>query len=106
MGHPSARLAATIDWRFLENASGRSIRISPPSAAADAADGGLNRPKGGQFIAHVKALPGTPCDGHTLGPSLAETETRAVRACPASWPTWLSRPQRAARPQNEDSHLR
>jgi hypothetical protein len=66
MGHPSARLAATIDWRFLENASGRSIRISPPSAAADAADGGLNRSKGGQFIAHVKALPGNPYDGHTL----------------------------------------
>jgi transposase, IS5 family len=26
----------------------------------------LNRSKGGQFIAHVKAMPGNPYDGHTL----------------------------------------
>jgi len=26
----------------------------------------LHRPAGGQFIAHAKALPGNPYDGHTL----------------------------------------
>jgi IS5 family transposase len=26
----------------------------------------LYRCKGGQFVAHVAALPGNPCDGHTL----------------------------------------
>jgi IS5 family transposase len=26
----------------------------------------LHRSKGGQFVAHVKALPGNPYDGHTL----------------------------------------
>ena len=32
------------------------------------------RCKGGQFILHAKALPGTPYDGHTLKEVLAETE--------------------------------
>ena len=34
----------------------------------------LNRSKGGQFIAHVKALPGNPYDGHTLETVLPEIE--------------------------------
>ena len=34
----------------------------------------LHRSKGGQFIAHVKALPGNPYDGHTLGVVLPEME--------------------------------
>jgi IS5 family transposase len=36
----------------------------------------LNRCRGGQFVAHVKALPGNPCDGHTLAsviPALEQT---------------------------------
>jgi len=34
----------------------------------------LNRCKGGQFVAHVKALPGAPYDGHTLATVLPELE--------------------------------
>ncbi len=34
----------------------------------------LYRSKGGQFVAHVKALPGNPYDGHTLGVILPEME--------------------------------
>jgi IS5 family transposase len=36
----------------------------------------LNRSKGGQFIAHVKALPGNPYDGHTLETVIPEIETQ------------------------------
>jgi IS5 family transposase len=36
----------------------------------------LTRPKGGQFIAHVKTLPGNPYDGHTLGAVIPEIETQ------------------------------
>ena len=34
----------------------------------------LHHSKGGQFIAHVKALPGNPYDGHTLGDVMPEIE--------------------------------
>ncbi|MDP2359035.1 MAG: IS5 family transposase, partial [Beijerinckiaceae bacterium] len=34
----------------------------------------LNHPKGGQFIAHAKALPGNPYDGHTLEAIIPEIE--------------------------------
>ena len=34
----------------------------------------LNRCRGGQFVAHVKALPGAPYDGHTLAIVLPELE--------------------------------
>jgi IS5 family transposase len=36
----------------------------------------LHRSKGGQFIAHVKALAGNPYDGHTLGVVLPEMEAQ------------------------------
>jgi hypothetical protein len=36
----------------------------------------LNRSKGGQFIAHVKAMPGNPYDGHTLATVLPEMEAQ------------------------------
>jgi transposase, IS5 family len=36
----------------------------------------LTRSKGGQFIAHVKALPGNPYDGHTLKTVIPEIETQ------------------------------
>jgi len=36
----------------------------------------LNRSKGGQFIAHVKALPGAPYDGHTLATVIPQIETQ------------------------------
>jgi len=35
----------------------------------------LSHPKGGQFVAHVKALPGNPYDGHTLATVIPEMET-------------------------------
>jgi len=36
----------------------------------------LNRSKGGQFIAHAKALPGNPYDGHTLATVIPEMEAQ------------------------------
>ena len=36
----------------------------------------LNRSKGGQFIAHVKALPGNPYDSHTLATVLPEMQNQ------------------------------
>ena len=36
----------------------------------------LNRSKGGQFIAHAKALPGNPYDGHTLAAVIPQIETQ------------------------------
>jgi len=35
----------------------------------------LNRCKGGQFVAHAKAMPGNPYDGHTLATVIPEIET-------------------------------
>src|SRR5271170_3016423 len=35
----------------------------------------LHRSKGGLFVAHVKALPGSPYDGHTLASIIPEIET-------------------------------
>ncbi len=37
------------------------------------------RCKGGQFILHAKALPGSPYDGHTLGEVIEETEALTGR---------------------------
>src|SRR4051794_33391582 len=34
----------------------------------------LNRCRGGQFVAHVKALPGNPYDGHTLATVIPDIE--------------------------------
>ena len=36
----------------------------------------LNRSRGGLFIAHAKALPGNPYDGHTLATVIPEIETQ------------------------------
>ena len=36
----------------------------------------LKRSRGGQFIAHVKAMPGNPYDGHTLATVLPEIEAQ------------------------------
>ena len=46
----------------------------------------LNRCRGGQFVAHVKALPGNPYDGHTLAPSSRTSRNRSARASNASSP--------------------
>jgi IS5 family transposase len=42
------------------------VKVSVPTT--------LHRSKGGQFVAHVKALPGNPYDGHTLAVVLHEME--------------------------------
>jgi IS5 family transposase len=34
----------------------------------------LNHPKGGQFVTHIKALPGNPYDGHTLATVIPDME--------------------------------
>jgi hypothetical protein len=66
----------------------------------------LVRSKGGQFIAHVKALPGTPYDGHTLATLIPEIETSSARAPPASSPTAATAATTRPRPQAEGLHLR
>jgi IS5 family transposase len=43
---------------------GCKVSIATPATA----------PKGGQFVLHAKALHGTPYDGHTLGPVIADLE--------------------------------
>jgi len=36
----------------------------------------INRCKGGQFVAHIAALPGSLCDGHTLGKVIPAIEAQ------------------------------
>jgi IS5 family transposase len=53
----------------------------------------LHRSKGGQFIAHVKALPGNPYDGHTLATVLPEMEAQiGAKPLPHRRGQGLSRP--------------
>jgi transposase, IS5 family len=47
----------------------------------------LARSKAGQFIAHVRAMPGNPYDGHSLETVIPEIETQVGRASRASWST-------------------
>jgi IS5 family transposase len=66
----------------------------------------LNRSRGGQFIAHAKALPGNPYGGHTLATVIPEIETQIGRQpCPHRRRPRLSRPQRPARSQVQGLHL-
>ena len=67
----------------------------------------LARSKGGQFIAHVKTLPGNPYDGHTLETVIPQIETQigASLARNRRRP-WLSRPQRPAGSQDQGLCLR
>ena len=52
MNHPLAKLARTVDWRFLEERFGAVYTDKPgPSAVADAADGGAVDPQ-----AHARPL--------------------------------------------------
>src|SRR6202167_4706032 len=69
---------------------GVKVSLAPP----------LHRSRGGLFIAHAKALPGNPYDGHTLATVIPEIETQ-IRRRPR-----LSRPQRSARSQVQGLHLR
>jgi hypothetical protein len=126
VGHPLAKLASTVDWRFLEERFGAVYSDKPGQPPLptrlmaglsilkhthDLSDedgpkiyslhapevecigrGKAHRPyefgvkvsvattlarsKGGQFIAHVKAAPGNPYDGHTLETVIPEIETQ------------------------------
>ena len=62
--------------------------------------------KGGQFVTHVKALPGNPYDGHTLAtdPGHGGAGRQHHRARPRR--QGISRPQCTARLQVQDLHLR
>ena len=52
-------------------------RIGPTSSASRSRVATtLHRSKGGQFIAHAKAMPGNPYDGHTLATVIPEIETQ------------------------------
>ena len=56
----------------------------------------LQRCRGGQFVAHVKALPGNPYDGHTLATVIPAIETSVgAEPRPDRHRCRLPRPQRA-----------
>ena len=65
-----------------------------------------HRSKGGLFIAHAKALPGNPYDGHTLATVIPEIETQIGAASPASSPTAAIAATTPRRPQVQGLHLR
>src|ERR1700691_4942634 len=59
------------------NASARARPIAPTSSASKVSLATtLHRSRGGLFIAHAKALPGNPYDGHTLATVIPEIETQ------------------------------
>jgi IS5 family transposase len=67
----------------------------------------LKHCKGGQFVTHVKALPGNPYDGHTLATVIPDMEAlvgNTHRAHPRR--QGISRPQCATRPQAQGLPLR
>jgi len=67
----------------------------------------LAHAKGGQFVTHVKALPGNPYDGHTLATVIPEMETltgNIIERLLAD--KGLSRPQCAPRSQVQGVHIR
>lgn len=47
----------------------------------------ISRAKGGQFVTHVKALPGNPYDGHTLATVIPDMEAMSATPSRASSPT-------------------
>ncbi len=65
----------------------------------------LHRSKGGQFIAHAKALPGNPYDGHTLDRNSGDRDADRREPHPHRRRPRLSRPQRPARPQVQGLYL-
>jgi IS5 family transposase len=55
----------------VQGQAARPLRVRLQGLPRHAGD----RPKGGQFVLHAKALHGNPYDGHTLGPVIAELQT-------------------------------
>lgn len=64
MGHELVGLAATIDWRVLDQKFGVKVSIATTVASS----------RGGQFVLAAKALPGSPYDGHTLSTVIPHIE--------------------------------
>lgn len=65
----------------------------------------ISRAKGGQFVTHVKALPGNPYDGHTLATVIPDMEAMVGNTI-ARIRQGIPRSQRAARSQVQGLHLR
>src|SRR5450432_3638722 len=67
----------------------------------------ISHAKGGQFVTHVKALPGNPYDGHTLATVIPDMEALVGNTLARILTDkGIPRPQRAARLQVQDLHLR
>ena len=66
----------------------------------------LHRSAGGQFIAHAKALPGNPYDGHTRDRDPGDRDADRREPCPHRRRPRLSRPQPPRRPQVLGLYLR
>jgi len=61
--------------RRKSNASARARPIGPTSSASRSPSPPPSAtPRGGQFVTHVKALPGNPYDGHTLATVILDIE--------------------------------
>jgi transposase, IS5 family len=61
--------------RRKSNASARARRTAPYEFGVKVSVAtSLKHLKGGQFVAHVKALAGNPYDGHTLATVIPEME--------------------------------
>jgi transposase, IS5 family len=81
----------------------RALRVGVKVSVATT----LKHSKGGQFVAHVRALPGSPYDGHTLAEVIPGCEKlvgttieRLHGQCRISWP------QCATRLQVQNLHLK
>ncbi|MET4072646.1 IS5 family transposase [Bradyrhizobium sp. S3.2.6] len=67
----------------------------------------ISRAQGGQFVTHVKALPGNPYDGHTLATVIPDMEALVGNTIARILADKvIPRPQRAARSQAQGLHLR
>ena len=92
-GARSAPEPARPEDLFPARAGGRMHRQGQGASALRVRRQGLasprrsNRSKGGQFIAHVKALPGNPYDGHTLATVIPDIEAQIGATSSASSPT-------------------
>jgi IS5 family transposase len=73
------RTSASVDRRSTRcthrkwNASARASQTGPTSSVSRS----RSHAKDGQFVIHVKALPGNPYDGHTLVTVIPDMEARA-----------------------------
>ena len=113
-GAPGARTApasARKEDLFAACARGRVHRQGQGSSALRVRRQGLDRHdaaplQGRTFIAHAKALPGNPYDGHTLATMIPEIETQIGANLTRIVADRLSRPQCPARAQVQGPHLR